>query len=33
MGWTLHDLRALTVDEYGVLVEQLNEEAKRPADG
>lgn len=28
MHWTLEDVRDLTLDEYDVLVEQLNAEAK-----
>jgi hypothetical protein len=28
-GWTLDDVRALTVDEYDVLIEELNREARK----
>lgn len=31
MNWTLDELRTLTEDEYDVLVEELNREAKTRA--
>ncbi len=32
MGWTLDQVRALAVEEYDVLVEELNRESDREGD-